>query len=190
MNDLDPGYIKLFYSSNGHGHEMVIPVRYDGTPTPGTEPNVLQSGGTPQAVTAALTAFITVIKPYIHTSGSFTGFECYKKLAGSDPVFLYGNDLAIAGTGVTAATPYGQVVFTFRTSVGGILKIYVMEPITAPNTRSPIRTTSGAPLGALATYMLGATALPVGRDEGVPIFGMWSTSKVNDALRKKFLLDT
>lgn len=189
MADLAPGFIKLFYTSNTHPHEAIIPVRFDGTPTPGSIPNVLQASGTPQAVGTALTALITVLKPYLHTSASYTGYEVYTKAVGVDPVFVYGDDLAIAGTGATAGTPYGQIVFSFRTAQGGIVKLYVMEPITAANTRNPIRTTSGAPLGALATFILGSTNPVIGRDGGIPIFGMFATSKVNDALRKKYLLD-
>jgi hypothetical protein len=82
-----------------------------------------------------------------------------------------------------------EIVYSFRTGAGGVLKIYGMEASIAANQRLPLRTSSAAPHGAIATYLMGTDGWVIGRDGGFPIAGRFITTKINDALRKKQLLD-
>lgn len=189
INDLAPGFIKLFYNSNGHNHVDTIPIRPSGTPVPGTMPNVLDAGDNVVTALVGLTAYITAIKALYHTSASFVGYEVYTKAIGFDPLFVFGDDLNIAGTSAVAAVPDGEVVITFRTAQGGVAKFYAMEGSTATNVRTAARTGAAGIVGTLTTFFLGATNIRMGRDTAKIISGIYFTSKINDALRKKRVLD-
>lgn len=189
-NDIAPGFIKLFYNSNGHSHQAILPCLYNPpSPAIGSDPVLAQKGGTTQAASAAVAAYVTAIKTMLPATGTFTGWEAYSKAAGLDPVFLYGDDLAVVGTSGGSVQPNTQVVVSFRTGAGGVMKLYLMEGGQAANQRVAARTTAAAPFGAFITYILGNTNWVVGRDNGFPTFGLWVTTKVNDALRKKFVLN-
>lgn len=188
-NDLAPGFIKLFYTSNGNQHIDTIPILFDGVPTIGLEPLLLNASGTSVTTTVGLTAYITAIKIMLHTTSSYTGFEVYSKAVGGEPIFIWGNDLSIAGTSATATVVDSQAVISFRSSQGGVAKIYIMEHTQAVNQRVAARTGAAAPVGTLVTFLLGTTNIRISRDGGRLISGIYYTTKTNDALRKKRLLD-
>lgn len=188
-NDLAPGFIRLFYTSNNHRHEDVIPIRFSGTPTPGVEPNILDNGDNVVSASGGLLVYVNTIKGFHHTSSSFTGWEIYSKGVGADPTFVFGADLSVVGTSAVALVPFGQMVTTFRTNQGGVGKLYLMETPQAPNQRIAARTTLAAPYGAFIANLLGATGIRIGRDGGKYVSGIYITTKVNDALRKRYVLN-
>lgn len=189
INDLAPGFIKLFYNSNGHNHVDTIPIRFSGTPIPGTMPNLLDAGDNVVTALVGLTAYITALKPLLHTSAAYTGYEVYSKAIGFDPLFVFGDDLNIPGTSAVAAVPDSEAVFTFRTAQGGVAKVYVMEGSSATNLRVAARTGAAGVVGTVTTFMLGSTNIRIGRDTAKIISGIYFTTKINDALRKKRVLD-
>lgn len=189
VNDLAPGFIKLRYSVSARSHVATIPIRFDGVPTPGSDPQLLKRSGSPIAALDGVTAYWTVIKAILANTSTLTGYEVYSKSVGGDPLFLWGDDLNIAGTNVSAAIPMSQSVLTFRTTNGGILKIYIMETSAALNAKIALRVTSAAPWGAMFNYIAGADSIIIGRDGGFPSSGIWVLTKTNDALRRKALLD-
>lgn len=189
-NDIAPGFVKIFYTSNSNPHVQTLPVDYDAsTPTPGNDPILVQADGGTMTGSAAVAAWVAVFKTLFAATATFTGFEFYEKTPGNDPTFVFGDDLNIVGTNGGAVVPMEQVVYSFRTGAGGVLKIYGMEASVAVNVRLPLRVSSAAPHGAIATYLLSGDNFIVGRDNAFPISGIYVTSKLNDALRKRQLLD-
>ena len=188
-SSLSPGFIKLFYQANGNQHIDVIPVQPSGTPTPGTMPNVTDAGLNIVTALAGLTAYVTAVKAFLNTASAYTGWEFYTQAVGGDPVFIYGDDLNIAGTSVSAIIPDSQIIASYRSGNGGIGKVYIMEGTQAVNQRISGRTGAANPVGTLYTFLLGSTNIRICRDGGRPISGLWYTTKVNDALRRKRLLD-
>ena len=189
VNDLAPGYAKLFYTSAGRAHVQTLPCSYNPTtPTIGQEPVLDQQGGTTINAGAAISAWLTAVRAVFHSSTTFTAYEFYQKSVNSDPIFVYGQDLNIAGTSSTVNTPYAQAVLSFRTGAGNVMKTYLMEGAITVNQRIPNRISAAVPYGAVVTYLLGATNWIVGRDNAFPISGIYITTKFNDALRKKGLL--
>lgn len=188
-NSLAPGFIKLFYQSNGNQHIDTIPIQPSGTPTPGSMPNITDNGLNIVTALAGVTAYVNAVKGFLNTASAYTGWEFYSQAVGSDPVFIYGGDLNIPGTSATAIVVDSEIVASYRSGNGGTGKLYIMEGTQAVNQRVAGRTGAAAPIGGLYTYLLGATNIRICRDGGRPISGLWYTTKTNDALRKKRLLD-
>lgn len=188
-NDLAPAFVKLYYQSNGHNHVATIPCVFSGTIVPGEKPLVIIKSGSPIDVDVAITAYWAVQKAQLKATDSLLSYECYEKQPGEDPDFFFGDDLPIVGTNGGTTLPFSQVSATFRTGLGGLLRLFLMECVTTINTKTALRTTAGGYAGALATYVLGNTSWIIGRDGATPITGLWVTTKYNDALRRKFLLN-
>lgn len=188
-SELSPGFIKLFYTSNGNPHIDTIPVQPSGTPVPGSMPNVTDTGLNIVTALAGVTAYVTAMKAFLNVASSYTGWEFYSQAVGDEPVFIYGDDLSIVGTSATATVVDSEIVASYRSGNGGTGKVYIMEGTQAVNQRIAGRVGAAAPVGALYTFLLGATNIRICRDGGRPISGLWYTTKTNDALRKKRLLD-
>jgi len=160
----------------------VIPV----SPSPLSVDNELRTndGGT-VTLTAGVTAFLNVIKSFHNTATDYTLAELWSQpTPADDPLFIEVIEPAISGTSASAPTLMGQVIITHRTAVGGIHRLYLMNPINAPNTRA----TAPFPVGnakALSDYMKGNTGWIYGRDGGRIVAPIAQTTKINDALRKK-----
>lgn len=191
VNDLAPGFIKVFYTSGSLSHEHIFPIKFDGTPSPGIEPNLQSVSGGVIAAGSGVSGLITVLKAQMPSTATYTGWEVYSKSVGADPTFIFGDDLSIVGTSATAVLLNSMTTASFRTSAGGVMKIVQVDVgITAVNTRTALRVgTAGYP-GALATYILGSSAIVYGRDGGRAVSGIYFTTKTNDAIRKKRLLDS
>lgn len=184
-NSLYPSFVKLFYTSNAHQHVMIIPVKAE---LVGEDWLFRDKGGNlTLEIVAALTPFITVIKPFYHTSANFDFAELWTLASpGADPVYVLAEDLNIAGTGA-AAVAMSQMVLTFRTVGGGLYRLYLMEQSNAANAvqRAPF---TGA-YATINTYITGSGSIIAARD-GSYLSSMASAiTKINDALRKKYLLN-
>lgn len=188
-NDLAPGFIRLYYTSNGHPHVQVLPISFDSTPVAGTEPNLESRDGSAVAASAFMAAYLAVWRAIFPIATAWTGFEVYSKEILGDPQYIWGDDLTIVGSNGSGVQSNSQVTYTFRTNQGGVMRLVAMEAAIATTVRAPLRTTLAAPNGAIATYILGATNCIIGRDGGFPISGIFITSKVNDALRKRYTLN-
>lgn len=189
-NTLAPHFVRLYYTSGSTPHVQTLQCSLVGPVSPGDEPDVSRRSAAAIPISEAITAYVDIIKAFFRSVDTFTGYEVFGvDMETNDPFFIYGDDLTTVGTNAGATLLDGQGVFTFGTALGGVLKLYLMEPVTAQNQRTPLKTTAIAPLGTLATYMLGANAWIRGRDDSFPIRGIYYTSKINDMLRKKTLLD-
>lgn len=190
VNDLSPGFVRVFYASARGAHTQTLPIRFNTPPVIGADPELLLTGGGTSPASTAVNAYITVAKAVMPPTTAYTGWEIYSKEVGEDPVFLFGGDLTVLGTSATAINNDSQGVASFRTSVGGKLLFYFMDiGVAQVNTRTALRTTSSGFIGALATYVLGANCIVYGRDGGRGIAGLWWTTKTNDALRKRELIN-
>lgn len=182
-NSLFPGFVKLFYTVGTKEHVATLPAK----PFFAVSSTwYVEAKGDPTGIlwTTALTAYITVIKPFFHTSVTFTYAELWNMSApDADPVYQDNVNLAIAGTSAIAVIPMSQTVFSGRTQDGGVAKLYLMETSQAVNTKTkPVYT--GAIL-AVQTYMLGNTSWIVGRNGGFWVAMPQVTTKTNDTLRRQ-----
>lgn len=190
-NSLFPGFVDLFYTTNGHQHKARIPAApylgagavwglETGTPGPGYFP-----------WTAGIDAYVAVLRPLIHSSSQIVRAELWTMASPTaDPVFVAVYDVELAGTSAAAPVANSQAVFTFRTDVGGILRTYIMEGSLAVNQEHFPPGWGGATLAAFANYIMSANSWLKGRDGGKPFAGVRFLSKTNDTLRKKYILDS
>jgi hypothetical protein len=189
-NSLSPAFVKLYYNFNNITHVQTIPVIPSGTPTVGSLPNVTPITGSPITFAQFMTDYMVVFRPFFHNLTTIQSAEFwYQSTPTADPIWIYDHPINLTGSSGSVNTSMGQIVLTMRTALGGIYRWYAMEPSSALplNVRTP-----GAALAttvlALSNYLKGSTSCVYGRDNAslqVPIF---STTKINDALRKRRLL--
>jgi hypothetical protein len=184
-NSLYPGFVKLLYTSNGHNHVMTLPV------IPVLDTGVwklTRRDATLQAWGAAITAFAAYIQPFLAAADIITGAELFTLASPTaSPIFQDGIALALHGSSGTTDVQWSEFVMTFRAAAGGLLKFYIME------THYPIDLKSGFPSGntdadALAGYPLLSAGVVFARNGQKVLLPIRYTTKINDALRKKFFL--
>lgn len=187
VHDLSPGFIIVFYNSNGHSHKHVIPIS-NPIDTGGGEYTVASKSGGAIDVDTAMAAWATACKPLFAAGSTLLYWELWTKAGVSgDPVFRETGDLSVVGTNGGAAVALSQVVASYRTSLGGIGKVEFLETAQAVNVVTKPVYAGG--FGTWATYILGAGSIYAGRDEGFPVSIPKIVTKTNDALRKKYVLN-
>lgn len=189
-NSLAPAFVKLYYSYSGIVHVQTIPCQPSGTPTVGTEPNVVPKTGGPIAFSQFMTDYMVVFRPMFSSVTTVISAEFwYQPTPTSDPIWIYEHPINLAGSTGATNTPMGQAVMTFRTALGGIQKVYLMEPQSALTMN--LRTAGTAFSGAIvnfSNYIKGSTSCFLGRDNAAPMVPIYLSTKFNDALRKRRLL--
>lgn len=189
-HSLAPAFMRLFYTSGSTPHAMTLQVDFASPPVVGFEPTLTTKDGTGVSALLAVNAFTTVCKPFFRTTDVFTGVEIYSQPTPTDdPLFIWADDLIVTGSSASPTIQNGQIVFTYGTGAGGLLKLYLMEPTIVPDQRIPNRTSAVGGYGAFTTYVLGPSSFIKGRDDAFAVRGIYITTKINDTLRKKQLLD-
>lgn len=190
-NSLYPGFVDLFYQSNGHQHKARIPcspyVGLDGvygletgTPGPGYFP-----------WTAGVDAYVTVFRGVLPATAQVIRAELWTLASPtSDPIFRSVHEVELAGTAGGSSVANAQAVWTFRSDVGGIVRIYAMEAALSVNNEYFPPLWGASNIKAVADYVLSAPSWVKARDGGKPLAGVRFLSKTNDTLRKKYLLDS
>lgn len=179
-------FVKLFYTVSTIQHVAVLPVKLPaGTPPIGVDPTLFTQAGTYVASTTGVTAYTVPMKALFNTGASIDRYEVWSNQGRSDYVWIWGDDLAIAGTAGAASVLTGQLTCTFRTLGGNGLKLQYMEGHNVANQRVALKA-SGSALGfGIATFLMGSTNFITGRDGTFPAAPIWATTKLNDALRKR-----
>jgi len=186
-HSLYPGFIRLFYTSNAHAHVQVLPVNPSLSGSVWIVQKVL--GGSYTDWTEAVDAWAVVLKGVLNTADTIDRAELYTMSApDADPLFRAVYNVGVSGTAVTATVAYEQMVWTLRTDNGGLLKIYVMEGVFPLNYRHPYGSAGSTAL-AIWDFIMSGAGFIFGRDLGVPIAPIFVTTKLNDQLRKKYVLN-
>lgn len=186
-NSLSPGFIRIFYTSNGHQHVQtlpVIPVAPAGAATMLTD-----SSGAPQAWTAAIADIVLFEKSFFKAPSSLDSAELWTQaLPTAVPILQDSIGIGVAGTSGSPEIPYEQIRFSFRGSGGSKGVFLLLE------TKWPIDTKESAPLyggnveqQAVESYLTGASCVIVTRAGEYMSSGIRSVTKINDALRKRYL---
>lgn len=188
-NSLFPGFIRLFYNTNGHQHTMTIPVKpfFSGV----TNEWYLEQKGAPLGIAwkTILDTYANILKGFISTTGDITRADLYTMSApDAEPLFVDTEDISLAGTGTPAPLAYGQLTIAFRSANGGTYRLQIMEPSATSANVEQFPPFTGGNL-ALTNWMTGSTSFIVARDGGFLVAPIRMLSKTNDHLRKKYLLD-
>jgi hypothetical protein len=188
-NSLYPGFIKLFYTSNTHGHLQVIPIQAP-VDTGGGVWQVGKKGGANGLFSAEILTYVNVVKTLFPAASSFTFAELWTMAsATADPVFQQTVNLAVAGTHGTGAQANAQLSVTFRSQAGGLYRGLFMESSYAVNVRDDAPLGDASQNAYAATYAIANGSIVSARDGGFLTAVIRSLTKTNDKLREKFLLD-
>ena len=183
IHSLYPGFVKLFYTVGTFEHTQTIPVK----PFLSVSSTwYVEAKGDPTGVlwTTALAAYINAVKPLYPATATFTYAELWTmSTPEADPLWVDTAMLAVVGTAGGSFVTAGQVVFSGRSTAGGVVKLYFMESIVAVNNK--YKPTYSAPLLAVASYLTGAGSWLAARDGGFWAVVPQVTSKTNDKLRKQ-----
>lgn len=180
---LSPGYARVTYEGTLFPHHMTIPINYDGTLIQGLEPNLVLSDLSVVDGSAAISGFITLLRPFFHTTTHFglVEFHSVDQTTGAD-AFIWGFDLGMAGTASASQVPLSQVVMTFKLKNGRLYRLYMMEGVVAVNGKqfAPL---SGSEANAIVDHVTGDSSPIYGRGNSYPFAVISQVSKTNDALR-------
>lgn len=182
---LAPGYVRVTYDGTLFPHHAVFPVNFDGTPTPGTEPDVLLKDASSSGVVAAFAALYALIQPFFNVATHFGLAEAHTvdAVTGEDQ-FIFAWNIGLLGTAVVANTPTAQGVLSMKTSLGTAYKLYLMEGVGAVNERflPPFANPS---VLALSNFLVGNSSPVYGRGNAYPFVPVSFITKTNDKLRKQ-----
>lgn len=187
IHSISPGFIVVFYTSNGHNHKHIIPISAP-VDTGGSVYTIATKSAGAVAVTAAMATWVAAVKVLFPASTTFLYWELWTKpTPESDPIFRQTGDLSVVGTNGGAVVPYSQIVYSYRTSLGGVGKMQFQEISLAAN--QVFKPTYASPHNGVVSYLTGSQSIYAGRDEGFPVSVPRALTKTNDQTRKKFLLD-
>lgn len=187
---LAPGFVVVEYITNGHNHKMTLPVQPASTFDPGDTPVLLDKASQNVTLSAMSTALAAVLKPLMVAADTYVGASYWQKPGiDDDPLYINGTTSGQgAGTNGGVDVPYGEAIFTYRTQLGHIFKMYLLETTIAANLRyaGPVFN-SIQTLIDLYNYVNGTTSVICGRDGAHLSMSLFLTSKINDQLRKKYI---
>lgn len=187
-HSLFPNSITIHYTSNDHDHLQVIPVGVVAGSAPGwTLPT--RDASTVDWRTA-VEDFVTLEAELFASSDSFAYAELFTYEATNGPAeFLAAHTLDIAGASVSTAKDYVQSVFPFKGLGGLSLRLTLLESVIAVDQHLPSSATGSADIDALIAFILSDDDWLITRGGAFPSVSLGFTSKVNDKLRKRYLLD-
>jgi hypothetical protein len=189
IHGLYPGFINLHYTGNGHPHVQKQPLLAN---VEGSGPaTVLRNDGTFQSWNELMDAYVALLKVFMKTTDSVVSADLWNITSeGEDPVFIETYDISVVGTNAGAASPNSQRVITFRTEFGGLYRWYLMEaPCTLDQVVNPPFGGDAATIN-LTDFLIGTGGFFGGRDGGRLRSALREVTKVNDALRKKHILNS
>ena|ERR1044071_3589304 len=182
---LAPGYARITYDGAVFPHHMTIPVNFSGTPTPGTEPDVVLKDASTSGIEAAIADLMAVIQPFLTTTTHIGLAEAHTvdPTTGEDQ-FIYAWNVGLLGTSVAARVNMSQVVFSFKTALGTPYKLYIMEGSQPVNIKQlpPFTETI---YDNLSDFVVGASSPCYGRGNSYPFVPVSAINKTNDKLRKQ-----
>lgn len=186
-NSLSPGFLKIFYTSNGHPHVQTLPV--NPVAPAGAATNLLDKSGASQLWTSAVADLVLIMKAVLHTTDSIDTAEIWTQASPTAvPIFQASSAIGVNGTSASVDQPFSQLRFSFRTSLGGRGVYTVLEGVTAPDQKFPAPLYGAvAAFAAIDAYLTGVNSVVWGRDNAYLSAGIRAVSKTNDTLRKAFL---
>lgn len=188
-----PYELRIFYTTNEPvviaDHVLRLSFRVAGDPEPGaafSTIQVLNKSGAPGANLAdVLGDLLVVVRPFYIPAVDFVRAEVWRYPPQSfDAFFIAAQNIGLGGTGTGTTFIAGQLIFTFRTSNGGVFKVDLRGTTVTPREKLSFPTAFGA-FNSLANYMLFPTTPFIGRDNGVPVATLFALAGQNERAWKK-----
>jgi len=187
-HSLFPNSITIHYTANAHNHAQVLPIGVIAGSAPGwTVPVRVGSPVDWRDAVDALAALYAILLP---TTASVDYAELFTYEATDAPAeFLAAHVIDVAGVSGGSSAPFVQTVMPFKALGGTSLRFTLLETIISANIHVPF---SGLPGGLddIADFILSDDDWIITRGGDYPSVSLGATTKVNDKLRKRYLLDT
>ena len=145
-----------------------------GNPTAGTAATAIdiqKAGGGTAKLNVVANQIWEYIRLFYPSGISCTGYTLWKYVTGTDAkdYISAGTVTNPAGTGAAIVAAY-QVVLTYRSALGGIMKQVLLETNQAAETRTVlVANAAGTPSQKLAAYVMSADNVIFARDDSYPI---------------------
>lgn len=174
-------------------HQQKLSLVLDGDPDPGdafsTIPAFLANGLTTAFLDDLVelwTDHAVVIYSNNANQGTWSGAELWKYETQSyNAQFISAYSFSKAGTSGSAAQEAAQSIVTFRSTLGGIMKLSFMESVIIPGSIDPLPFNS-AGLDTIADNMVLGNVYPwIARDQGWPFACLQHFPGQNEAVWKK-----
>lgn len=195
INFPGPYEIRIFYTvDTSPGGPLIHQFRYsvelDGDPDPGDSFNTIQvfvSGGATLGLHTNTLAVVNVMEDLLSAADATIDYaELWKYEAGTfNATYISSYDISLPGQSANATNPALSLIFTFRTTAGGIMKAVLLDVPGDPGAPVPYATLVPVPK-AFADYIIDDTLSPfVARDGGRPFVCLRAFSGENEAVFKK-----
>lgn len=183
---LAPGFIRLTYSGLFLPHHQIIPINFADPPTPGVNPSLMPSGGTPVDFVTAIDNYVdTALNLQFNETTKFGLADIYKV----DPTtgirtFIYTTGLGRLGEAVPVNVANAQAVWVFKSTVGKPVKVTLMESIWTIGSRN-VGTVPADARQDMINYIVSPDNIFYGRTNAYPLAFSTFTTKENDVLRER-----
>jgi len=195
LNFPGPYEVRLFYTVTGTSaviqHEARYNIRVDPEPAPGdpfSSISVLRRDDSPFDLDGEIDDWVVMMKALFTNQGTATTIdfaELWKYEDESfDAEFVSTYPIAVAGTSATATSASGQVIVTFRTTNGGVMKLSFMETVISPGVVDTLPFANAA-LDTIADEVVAGTVPWMGRDNGYPFACIAAYPGQNEATFKR-----
>lgn len=187
-HSLFPNSITINYHANGHSHKQVLPVA---AITPSGDTWTLETRGSGAVEwTAAVDDLIALYKPLFDASSSFDSAELFDYEATESPaIFLASYDIEESGTNVGSAADFVQAVMPLKAAGGTSLRLTLIESTVPADTRLTLAGLGASNYATLIEYVLSDDDWIITRGGTFPTSSLGITTKENDKLRERYLLD-
>lgn len=197
INFPGPYEIRLFYSVAVAGftaYQHVAKYNTDvaGTPDPGTPPNevlitrrIASLDPADDMMDAVVDEWIALIDAYWSNACTFQRAELWSYEPESfDGQFITSYDIGVTGVSPTAIVPASEVIHTYRTLEGGVMKLNFEEVSVAAGAQQALGTAGGV-TGEVRDFILSTANWILARDTSYPFAAMFYSPGQNERTFKK-----
>lgn len=130
-------------------------------------------------------AWVTLFRAMFISTSTVDYAECWKYEPNSfNGDFVSAYTIGLAGTGAGSAQPGGQVIHTYRTQEGGILKLNFMESNGSPGAKTTLASATGS-TAAIRDHVISTDNWFLGRDTSYPFAPINYLPGQNEVVWKK-----
>lgn len=128
-----------------------------------------KGGSAVTALNAKVDALMAVIQPLMPVTTDFSLAELWEYAPGTfDAVYRSSYDLNLLGTNATAVVPFSQTIWSFRSQLGGVMKVDLRGTPYAAGPRLSFPTPTNV-VNTFANFMLADASIWWARDNSYPV---------------------
>jgi hypothetical protein len=189
-NLIGPHIVRIPYQGIYFAHTMQLNLDCVGLVTPGTDfadIDVYTKKSGPIPLDDCLNAFMALVEPGYDADTNFGPAELYYVLPGTEDTMWIGAGVdAWTGTSEADPEPASELILTFRTYEGGIMRLTFLESVNAGNGHVPLGGRGAETFeGALWRYIIGDDGWILGKDTSYPIAPLNLCQGENEVLWRK-----